>query len=214
MGPDPTPQKQTSDLIDSLETPPIVKYKKTQNSEDPLVNFSINNPIPPIKRLLKKLFANEEITIKIPVLTAIAILAFGLGGASGFLTAVKVTLASRIPVVNTIFPTLAPSPVPNPWIKTVFFGTLSRPNTGFYFLIMEQGEVVKLIPPANVNMEKLVGKKILAEGLFNKAEGVMNVEAASDLVLFGSTAPVPTTTPTLTPTAVPTPTATVSSGIN
>lgn len=208
------PEGMTPSKFENIEPPPLLKYKRTQNSEDPIVNFSINNPIPPIKRLLKKLFANEEITIKIPVLTAIAILAFGLGGASGFLTALKVRLAERIPVVNTIFPTLTPQPTQSPWIKTVFFGTLSRPSTGSYFLIKETGEVVKLIPPSNVNMEKLIGKKIIAEGLYNKTEEVMNVEAASDLVLFASTAPVPTTKPTSTPNPTETPVATTSSETN
>ena len=172
-----------------------VRYKHTSNQTDPLVNFQINNPIPPLKRLLKKIFANEEITIKIPVLTAIAIVAFGLGGASGFITAVKTQLANNIPLVATIFPTPSVPPSPSPWISTTLFGTVSK-TSNQYFLISEAGSVVRLLAPQNVNLDRLLGKKILATGLYNKETNDMKVEEAADLLLFSSTAPVPTTVPT------------------
>lgn len=182
----------------NIPVPPVINYSKTANQTDPLVNFQVNNPIPPIKRLLKKLFGNEEITIKIPVLTAIAIIAFGLGGASGFLTAVKVRLVESIPVVATIFPTAAPTITPNPWATNTLFGKLSK-SAEKYFLILENGDVVKLNPPTNVNLEKLLGRKILATGQYNSVTKEMNIIEASDLLLFSSTAPVPTTMPTATP---------------
>ena len=185
------------------EFPSAFKYKKSANATDPIVNFQLNNPIPPLKRILKRLFSNEEITIKIPILTAITLVAFGLGGASGFLTAIKIELANRIPVVATIFPTEPPLASPNPWVSDTLFGTLSKVNLD-YFLISEKGEVTKLIAPQNVNLEKLTGKKILAVGIYNKSAKTMNVQEASDLLLFSSTAPVPTLSPTPQPTLEPT----------
>jgi hypothetical protein len=175
--------------------PPVLKYKKTANQADPLVNFQLNNPIPPIKRILKKLSANEEITIKIPVLTAIAIIAFGLGGASGFLTAIKTRLVENIPVVATIFPTEPPQATPNPWVATTLFGKLSKISSS-YVLILENGNVVTLVPPTNVNLEKLLTKKILATGQYNEVSKEMQVTEASDLLLMSTTIPVPTLKPT------------------
>lgn len=187
--------------------PPVVSYKKTANQSDPLVNFQVNNPIPPLKRLLKRIFANEEITIKIPVLTAIAIIAFGLGGASGFLTALKVRLRESIPVVATIFPTEAALATPNPWNATTLFGMLSKQTSGSYFLVSQNGDAIKLTAPTNVNLEKLVGKRILATGTFNAQAKEMLVEEASDLLLFNSTSAVPTLSPS--PTPIPTPSSTL-----
>lgn len=181
------------------EPPPVFQYKRSANSVDPLVNFQLNNPIPPIKRLLGKLFANEAITIKIPVLTAIALLAFGLGGASGFLTAIKAHLVQAVPAANFIFPSPEPTTAPDPWIADKLFGTLSKQQSGNFYLILQQGDVIQLIPPTNVNLDKLVGKKILAEGLFSSADRVMKVRNAEDLILFVSVAPVPTVQPTPTP---------------
>lgn len=187
--------------------PPVVSYKKTANQADPIVNFQVNNPIPPLKRLLKRIFANEEITIKIPVLTAIAIIAFGLGGASGFLTALKVRLSESIPVVATIFPTEKPVTTPNPWTNTTLFGMLSKQTSGRYFLVLQNGDAIKLSTPTNVNLEKLVGKRILATGTFNAQTKEMLVEETSDLLLFNSTSPVPTMSPL--PTSIQTPSSTL-----
>lgn len=190
------------------EAPNVVSYKKTANSEDPLVNFQINNPIPPLKRLLKKLFSNEEITIRIPIITAIAIVAFGLGGASGFLTAIKTHLAQSVPIVNEIFPTPLPVITPDPWPFTTLFGTLSKPINDNLYLVLESGDVVLLVTPSNVNLLKLSGKKIIASGKYNKDEKTMQVSVADDLILFSSTAPVPTTNPTEKPEATNIPSST------
>lgn len=179
------------------------KFKKTANSTDPIINFQLNNPIPPIKRLLKKLFANEEITIKIPVLTAIAIIAFTLGGASGFITAVKTHLAARIPIIQSILPKSTPVTTPNPWVPTSLFGTLSQLPSGDYYLILQNGDVIKLKSPQNVNLKTFLGEKVLATGTFHQQLKEMQVIEATNLVLVGSTQPVPTLSPQ--PTASPIP---------
>lgn len=187
---------------------PIVASKKTANQTDPLVNFQINNPIPPIKRLLKRLFSNEEITIKIPILTAIALVAFGLGGASGFLTALKIKLAEQIPVVATIFPTPTPVATPNPWINTTLFGTLTTQTSGTFYLVLDGGDVVQLLAPENVNLKLLSGRKILATGEYSAESKTMKVLEASGLRTFVSAAPVPTTKPEPEVSATPEPTST------
>ena len=190
--------------------PPIVEVNSnaqvekivTVNKKDPLlVDLKVTNPIVYIKAWWKKIVTNEgvDFRFKIHPLTAIAIAtvvagtSFGLG-----------QLAIPEPIIKYI-PLLAPSPSPNPWRETAFTGILRYSSVSQkYYLDTNLSEAVTLETPANVDMTKLIGRRILAVGKQNTQTKILVVTEASDLeILPVQVVPVPTTLPSPTPAESP-----------
>lgn len=153
---------------------------ETYKGVPPLFYLKITNPIVYIKAWWKKVIANEGVDFRFRVhpLTAIALtaivasLAFGLG---------RFTLPADNPIVKYI-PQLAPIPAPNPWRENAFTGILRYTNGGKkYYLETSDFGVITLDAPTQVNMEKLISKRILAVGKYNIQTGILIVTEASDL---------------------------------
>ncbi|CAN5353993.1 hypothetical protein BH10PAT1_BH10PAT1_4920 [soil metagenome] len=165
----------------------------------PLVNFSLNNPWPAIKSWIKKFIGSEAITIRIPFILAIAIIAFGLGGA---------TLRSKIPLINSLFPSPTPAVniVTSDWTDSALTGTLQvTPNTNKYYLLTSSSVAISLQFDKTVDLNKYIGKRILASGSYNSKTHILIITDVLSLeVLPASPVPIITQTPSPTPTPVPT----------
>ncbi len=180
----------------------------TRRTDAPLFDLKITNPIVYLKAWWKRIIANEGVDFRFRIrpLTAIA-MALGIA-AIGFGFG-RFALPESSPIVKYL-PMLAPSPSPNVWKETAFTGVLKYTQANQrYYLVTTEAEAVTLNAPANVNLAKLLGKRILVVGNYNTQTGIMTVTDTADMeILPAQIVPVPTTlpTPTPTPTSIPTPT--------
>ena len=167
-----------------------------------------------IKYWWKKIMANEGIEVKIKarpvtvfgVALIVFSLAFGLGG---------VVLPSFFPWVkinNEIITTPSPTPISSVTKDTALRGKLTKTNsipTKFY-LVTSSTEAVTLNVPTGFNLNLLVGKRILAVGIYDSKNKILEVKDIQDLeVLSTIPVPIPTATPSPKPTETPSPVSTV-----
>lgn len=179
---------------------------KFSKLDPPLVSFSVTNPITYIRKWWKAVMDGEgvDIRLKIHPLTAIAII-LAVGGVSFGIGRVSILgqVAKYIPILATPEPTI--SPTANPWRQAAFAGTLQKQGEKFY-LLGDGAQAIALDVPANVSLEKFVGRQILASGLYDPGALILRVVEASDLELITGSQPLPTSQPTPSPTP-PLPTA-------
>lgn len=166
----------------------------------PLVSFSITNPIEYIQRWWNAIVGNEGIkmTIQIKPLTGIFMVTVISGIGFGF---GKITWPPSIIKYMTkldssvIAPTPTPTPTPDPWRETAFIGKLQT-SQGKYYLVTSASEAITLKVPPEIYLSSMVGKRIMAVGLYNKTIRVLMVTEATDMeILPPKPIPVPTTTP-------------------
>lgn len=178
--------------------------------DPPLVDLKVTNPVTYIKKWWSKIIGNEGIDFRFHVrpLTALALavvvasIGFGVG---------RFVLPFSIPFFQYNYETgevdkINPSPTTNPLIETAYTGTLqfSYATSLFYLQITSSSQAITLEVPVNLNLETLVGKRILAIGTYNKQTRTLVVSDAKDLeVLPKSPVPIPTIEPTLTPSPTP-----------
>lgn len=180
-------------------------------TDPPLVDVKVTNPVTYFKKVWAKIIGNEgvDLSFHIKPLTAILIsvaiasVGFGFG---------RFVLPFNLPFFEYIDKTLvSPLPIPTEesiWKETAFTGNLQySTTTGKYYLVTTSSEAITLQVPENINLSDLVGKRILAAGSYNKSQRLLNVTDAKNMeVLPKSPVAVPTTTPTMTaqPTFLPT----------
>lgn len=102
--------------------------------------------------------------------------------------------------------TIKPSPTPiSEWKETAYTGKLQYSvSNQKYFLLTTSSEAITLEIDINLDLIKLVGKRIFAVGSFNKQTRTLKVTDVKDLeVLPTSPIPIPTleSKPTETPVA-------------
>ncbi len=172
----------------------------------PLVNLQVTNPIVYIKAWWKKIVGNEgiKLTLQIKPLTALFLMiAFcTIGFGFGRLTLPE-PLNQFIPI--TPAPTKPmPSPTPNPWQDTAFTGKL-QVTANRYYLVTTSSQAITLEVPPGLNLQPLVGKRILAAGSYNADLKLMKVFDTTSLEVLSQK---PTLAPTLkiTPSLSITPT--------
>jgi len=174
-----------------------------KNSDPPLLDLVITNPITYIKLWWKKVMQNEGIDFRFRIkpLTAIAMCA--VLGAMGFGLG-RFVLPSNSVMIKYI-PQFAPSPTPNPWKDTAFTGILRfSDTTKKFFLEVSPSQVITLEIPKNVSLTKYIGRRILADGKLNTQTGILIVMDASDLELLPTqVSPIPTIPVTPNPSPVP-----------
>ncbi|MBP9759662.1 hypothetical protein KBD45_08275 [Candidatus Dojkabacteria bacterium] len=196
--------------------PPItvdIDTKTSVNTTNPpdLVNIKITNPLVYIKYWWKKIMANEglEVKIKAKPLTVFGValiifsLTFGLGGV------VLPTFFPWVKINNEI--TMNPSPSPSPIVvkDTALRGKLTKTNSipSKFYLVTSSTEAVILNVPTGFNLNLLVGKRILAVGIYDSKNKILEVKDIQDLeVLSATPVPIPTTTGAPNPTETPIPT--------
>ena len=168
---------------------------RNKTADPPLVSLQITNPITYLKIWWGKVMGNEgvDLHLKIKPLTAIAMVV-ALSGGSFVLG--RITLPE--PIVKYI-PQLAPSPSPNPWREAAYTGKVVESNQKYYLDTADVG-VITLEAPQNVNLPKLLNRRILAIGQYNQLIKILKVTAATDMELLPTQViPVPTTIPTPSP---------------
>lgn len=172
-------------------------------SDPPLIDLKVTNPVTYIKLWWKKILGNEGIDIRFRIRPFTAILIVLILVGSGFGLG-RFTLPKTSPLVQYL-PQLIESPVPTPnlWKEKAFTGIV-RYAAEKYYLTTSEAEAVTLEAPRNVNLSKLIGKRILAVGIYNTDSQVLRVTNASDLEVLIQSAPVPTTTALPTNTPLPT----------
>lgn len=158
--------------------------------------------------------ASQAVTIKIPVIPAVLIILF-LSGLVSLKTFGAGPWAQYLPFHEVLWPPTPPAQEISPWRETAFTGVLHQSLDGksFYLVTASQSEAITLEVPANVELIKLVNRRIFAAGSFNQETNVLKVrEAASMEILPQRPTPVPVS-PNIatssaeiisTPSAVPT----------
>lgn len=158
----------------------------------PMISLQVTNPITYLKLWWKKVMSGEGIDVKFRVhpITAIvlALIICGAGFGLG-----RLTFPADSPIVRYV-PKLGPTPTESPWKEEAYSGIVQKTySTNKYYLLINNTVAVSLTFPTNVNPDKLIGKRILAVGKYNKNEEVLYVTDASDLELLPQTvSPVPT----------------------
>ncbi len=192
-----------------------VKVTVRPNPTPPIVNFQVNNPVLYLKYWWKKIMQNEGIDIRIRArpmtVFGVAIiafsLAFGLGG---------VVLPIAFPFIKINSPLTIPnpqmSPSPNQLKDTALKGRLQKTSIApiKFYLLGSSDEAITLEVPENINLTTLVGKRILAIGMYDSKNKILKVTDVQDLEILPTTpvpiptsSPTPTFSPTITPTEVP-----------
>lgn len=164
----------------------VVVATTKKGTEPPLFSLQVTNPVTYLKRWWSRVMANEGVDVRFRIrpLTMIAVSAVLTSG--GFVFG-RISLPE--PIVRYI-PQLAPSPSPSPWKETAFTGVLQS-RGGKYYLTTGEGEAIALEIPKIVNVQKLIGRKILAIGSFNGQTKVLKVADASDVEILVGAQPVP-----------------------
>lgn len=158
----------------------------------PMVSLQVANPVTYLKIWWKKVMSGEGIDVKFRVhpITAVvlALIICGAGFGLG-----RLTFPADSPIVKYV-PKLGPTPTDSPWKEAAYAGIVQKTySSGKYYLLTNSEVAVSLSFPANVNPEKLVGKRILAVGKYNKNEDILYVTDSSDLELLPQTvSPIPT----------------------
>jgi hypothetical protein len=172
----------TSPTSKSESDAQISTYNITkQRTDPPLLFLRISNPVTYIKRWWKRLIGNEglELRLRVKPLTAITIaVALGLFGFG----VGRVSVPANSPIIKYI-PQLAALPTANPWRETAFSGTL-RSTNGNIYLFTTESEALTLKVPSNLSLSNYVGKRILAKGLYNENQRLLNIVKAEDVELL------------------------------
>lgn len=181
-----------------------------QRTDPPLFFLKISNPITYIKRWWKRVLGNEgvELRLRIKPLTALAIAAalglfgFGVG---------RVSVPVDSPIVKYI-PQFAAVPTVSPWKETAFSGTIQSTNGSFY-LLTSDAQAILLSIPTSIDLTKYIGKRILAQGLYDEGKRFLDITGVENIELLNSkpqviptSIPSPTPLPTETPSYTLTPT--------
>ncbi len=180
----------------------------TAEKVPPMVNFQVNNPVTYIKLWWQKVMGKEGIDLSFRIHPITAILMVAVASTIGF-GAGRITVPEGIKIPFFEFgntdPTSKPTATTEPvWKDTAFSGKLQfSVTTQKYFLLTTSAQAITLEIPSNLDLLSLVGKRIMAVGLYNKSEKLLRVSDAKGLEVLPKTAvPIPTTEPTATPFSI------------
>lgn len=197
---------QDKETENSLKSPNLYKL-----NDPPLVSFKVTNPVTYLKLWFKKVWANEGVVLHLRIkpltIIIIAMLFTGTGLGIGKLALPFWPFNSEILQINpTPTPGISqPTPTSNPWVEAAYAGSLHKSENNKFYLVISSGEAITLEIPPNINLSGLVGKRILASGLYDQLIRVLKVTDASDMeILPTKTVPVPTSVPSPMTSIVPT----------
>lgn len=177
----------------------LKQVKEESELDKPLVSVSLNNPIAWFLKWLNKLKKRQTTTIS-----------FRLGVPLIALPVLIVALATVfLGFLKTTTPEMQENQIEKPADSYILSraGTLRVVETDsefLYFLILADGEAIRLIAPEAIDLSGFDDKRILASGSFNKSENTLTVENLADLeILPESKDPIPTSPPMPSPTLAP-----------
>src|SRR4030043_721201 len=166
----PTLVHKSSKMTGALKD--LQRLKEEEEFDKPLVSLSVNNPISWFMKWLNQLKKKQTTTftfrlgvplIALPVfITAFAAVFFGLGKIT---TPIK-TEEVIVETPQTVYPMSRA-------------GTLAKigdlPEITYY-LIVTSGEAIELVAPVNIDLSKLLYKRILATGSYASIVNVVTVD--------------------------------------
>lgn len=168
--------------------------------DPPLVDLKVTNPVTYFKKWWSKIIGNEGIDFRlhfhpltaIAVSLAIASVGFGVG---------RFTMPIALPFFKYEEINDQPTQLLNTK-DTAFIGTLHYSDTTKrFYLVTTSSEAINLSVPDSIDLTSLVGKRILAAGIYEKTNRLLEVADAKDLeVLPKNPTPVPTTATIVQPT--------------
>ncbi len=178
-------------------------------TEPPLVDVKVTNPVTYLKKWWHKVIDNEGVDFRFHIkpLTAIAMtiviasLGFGVG---------RFVIPEGVKIPFFKFEdvtTPAPTSTPLIWKETAYTGTLqfSKSTGKFYLMVTSSSELITLEVPETIDLTDYVGKRILAIGNYNKSQKILEVTDAKTLEVLPKTQEIiPTTVPTSNPSVEPT----------
>ena len=179
----------------------------TSNQEPPLV--TVTNPVTYLRRWWEKVMGKEGIDLSFKIHPITAILMVAVTATIGFGAGrISVPEGIKIPFFEFgVVPTIKPLPtIESVWKETAFTGKLQYSVTNKkYFLLTTSAEAITLEVPENIDLLTLIGKRIMAVGVYNKSIKLLKVSDAKDLEILSKTPqPIPTIEPTITPSPTPT----------
>lgn len=183
------------------------------NQEPPIIE--VRNPVTYIRRWWDRVMGKEGIDFRFTIHPVTAVLMVAVVATIGF-GAGRVTIPDGVKIpffefgnIPTSKPTIEPAVE---WKETAFTGKLQYSSaTSKYFLITTSSEAITLNIPNNLDLNTLIGKRIMAVGEYNKTTKLLRVSDVKDLEVLPNT-PVPI--PTIEPTVIPSPTIESSDIIN
>lgn len=183
----------------------------TSNTEPPLVDVKVTNPVTYLRRFWEKVIGNEGMELKITIKPLTTIFGVALLGTIAFgFGEFVIPKGFKIPFIEfSGFPTTTSTPAIEEvvWKETGFTGKLQYSATSSkYFLITTSAEAITLDVPENLNLFTLIGKRIFAVGEYDKKTKILRVIDVKDLEVLPTT-PIPIPTVEATPTSMANPSA-------
>lgn len=186
----------------SAQTAPNPPNLPNLPSDPPLFSLKITNPVTYLKIWWQKVISNEGIDFRFRIrpLTAITLAVIIVSGSFSLRFLGRTPLAPFLPLSPT--PQISQIPPPPTPLDTAFTGTLRlSATTQKYYLLTPDSQAITLDVPPNVNLKNLVGRRIFAEGSFNKDTQTLKISDAKEMEILPSViVPVPTiATPSASP---------------
>lgn len=185
----------------TVSSPPL-----SSSFDPPLFSFKITNPVTYLKIWWRRVIANEGIDLRFRIrpLTAIALALVIVSGSFSLGFLARSPLSRFLPLSPSPSPPPSPPPTSLTTLDTAFTGTLRFSQaTQKYYLLTRDSQAITLDVPPNVNLKNLVGRRIFAEGSFNKDAQTLKVSDAKEMEILPATVtPIPTIA-TASPTVSP-----------
>ena len=150
------------------------------NTEPPLVDLKVTNPVTYLKRWWNRIIGNEGVDFRFHIRPLTAILIAVVIASIGF-GAGRFVLPFSIPFFK-YESTPIPQSIVDPWRETAFSGKLQF-TANRYYLVTTSAEAITLEVPNNIDLSTLVGRRILAAGKYNKNTRTLVVSEASDFFI-------------------------------
>ncbi len=163
--------------------PPIIEINQnTQPSskkDPPLFGFFLTNPVTYLRAFLNKLLKRQMITLRIPVLALIIIMAGVGGGLGGFGIGFKSGINYGL---GKLFPNF--SPILHRGITAQ--GIIQKSSAGYYLQANDKNKTLWTLNPAskNVNLSDFEGMKVQIKGNLTPTPNLIEV---SEIISFETT---------------------------
>lgn len=160
--------------------PPIIEInqntKPTDKKDPPLFGFFITNPVTYLKAFLSRLLKRQMITLRIPVLALIIIMAGVGGGVGGFGLGVKTGINYAL---GKLFPGF--SPILHRSITAQ--GTIQKSSNGYYLQANDKNKTLWTLNPAsaNINLADFAGMRVQIKGNLTPTPNLIDV---SEVISF------------------------------
>jgi hypothetical protein len=185
---------KSSEMTGALKT--LKQAREDEEIQKPLVSVSVNNPfawlLKWINYLRKKQTTTFTFRMGVPLIALPVLIA---GFATVFFTLGKITTPQQENVIEK-------SPESYFLSKVGILKIIPSENEDLFYLILSEGTAIKLQAPANTDLKKLEGKRILATGTYTVLNNTLVVDKVADMEVLPIS---PKLLPTISVTETPTP---------